>query len=286
MASPTINQALTQTVADHIDWFVAWTRLAFIETGTRAEQAKALNPPDSFPRWYHSAMQTLPQDQPALDGLNAVHEQLHTFARLVLMKTPDAMPVASGDYDSVAAKYQEFMQGMRRVERAFGAAASDLDVLTGLRLRLGLHEDLAREHARFLRTGKPFCLGAMDIDHFKKINDSHGHDAGDRVLSIVANHITRGLRSFDDAYRVGGEEFILCLKDLNRDTGFMVLERLRAGLEKKPVILADGKAINVTASFGLIVSTEQMEPEAMIKCADQALYRAKEEGRNRIIIAA
>ena len=75
------------------------------------------------------------------------------------------------------------MQALRRLERAFAAAASELDPLTGLHTRASLHAEIDREINRFTRTGRPFCVAIMDIDHFKKINDTHGHDAGDRVLA-------------------------------------------------------------------------------------------------------
>ena len=285
MVSLLPTSSLSETVDEHIKWLIDWYRLAFIDLGTRAEQAKTLTVPQSFARWQETSDQTLSQDQPAVERMVLLFDQLHTLARLVIIKTPDGKPVAPEDYENVTLKYQEMMQGLRRLERAFTEAASGLDLLTGLRSRLGLEEDLSREHSRFLRTGKPFCVAMMDIDYFKKINDTYGHDAGDRVLAAVADHISRGLRSFDDAYRVGGEEFLLCLKEADVSMGLMVLERLRKGLEKKPVTLPEGQAISVTASFGLIVSDKNLATVDMAQQADQALYRAKHEGRNRIVVS-
>jgi len=285
MSSSPDSGSLTQTIDDHITWLIDWSRFAFIDLSNRAKQSEIIAPPDSFARWYQSATQSLEQHQPAVERLVSLHDQLHTLARLVLMKTPDGRPVEPKDYENVLARYQELMQGLRRLERAFATAASGLDLLTGLRSRVGLQEDLAREHSRFLRTGKTFCVAVMDIDHFKKVNDTYGHDAGDRVLAAVADHISRGLRAFDDAYRVGGEEFLLCLKEADQAMGLMVLDRLRTGLEKKPVTLPDGKSITVTASFGMITSTKEIAPDKMTPRADQALYRAKNEGRNRIVLA-
>jgi diguanylate cyclase len=284
MASFLTSGSLSQTVDDHIAWLTEWHRLAFVDLAPRADQAKKLNPPDNFSVWYKNALKTLPQDQPSIDRLAILHDQLHTLARLVLMKTPDNAPVARKDHESVIGKYEEFMQGLRRLERAFAVAASGLDLLTGLRSRVGLHEDLAKEHSRFLRYGKSFCVAMMDIDHFKSINDAHGHDAGDRVLAAVADHVSRSLRSFDDAYRVGGEEFLLCLKEADLATGLKILERLRAGLEKTPIALGGSPAINVTASFGLTESLRDSSVEELLHRADQALYRAKNQGRNTIVM--
>jgi len=276
--------SLSQAVDDHLAWLIEWHRLAFFELGARTEQAKKLPPPASFPVWYKSAVKSLPQDQPLIDQLAIVHDQLHTLARLVLMKTPDNAPVAAKDYESVLAKYHDFIGGIRRLERAFAVAASGIDLLTGLRSRVGLQEDLAREHSRYLRSEKPFCAAIMDIDHFKAINDTHGHDAGDRVLAAVADHVSRSLRPFDDAYRLGGEEFLLVLKEADLAIGLTVLERLRAGLEKMPVTLANGAVINATASFGLTCAEKDVAVEEMLHRADQALYRAKNQGRNRIVV--
>lgn len=274
---------LSQTIDAYIGWLAAWHRRVFVKS--TEDDAQELEASSCFDAWCRNAARSLPQDQPAVEKISLLHEQLHTLARLVLMKVPEGQTLDRKDYESVMAKYQELMQGLRRLERAFSVAASGLDPLTGLRSRTGLQEDMIREQNRFMRAGRPFCLALMDIDHFKSINDTFGHDAGDKVLAAVADHVSRDLRSFDDAYRWGGEEFLLCLKDADQAIGAMVLERLRARLAEKPISLADGKVVPVTASFGFGVSRLDTSPEDLIRAADQALYRAKTSGRNRVEIA-
>ena len=174
---------------------------------------------------------------------------------------------------------------MRRLERAFAAAASDLDPLTGLRTRTSLVRDLEREISRFTRTDRPFCVAIADIDHFKTINDTHGHDAGDRVLASVADHISRSLRAHDDAFRLGGEEFLLCLKEADVSAGLTALERLRKGLRDIPIVLEGGKTVPITLSFGLAVCARAVTAHELLRRADVALYRAKKEGRDRVMVA-
>lgn len=277
--------ALASVVDDHLDWLCAWHRLAFLSGRQRAEAVLQLPPPASFINWYQQAAERLPQEQPVLDRLAVLHDQFHTMARLVLMKTPDGQTLAPEDYEAVIGKFQGFMAGIRRLERAFAVAASGLDVLTGLRSRVGLAEDIARELDRFQRNGKPFCLAIADIDHFKRINDTHGHDAGDQVLAATADVISRHIRSFDDAYRLGGEEFLICLKETTLEDARKVIERLRAALAGWPMPLAGQDALRVTASFGLAPAQGKATLETMLKAADQALYRAKAQGRNRVEVA-
>ena len=272
---------LSQTIDDTITWMGMWSRLALTTTPDRGASTESLTAPESFALWRREAAKAL-QDQPTLERLGVLHDQMHRAARLVMLKTPEGHTVSPQDYDSVASKYQELVTGLRRVERALAAAESGLDILTGLRSRLGMQDDLTREFSRFQRSGKPFCLVLMDIDHFKKVNDTYGHESGDRVLSSVANHISRSLRPFDDAWRWGGEEFLLCLKETNLTGGCLALERVREGLEKTPIKLANGQVIRVTASFGLVAVHKDATIDTMLIDADKALYRAKEGGRNRI----
>ncbi|MBI1274180.1 MAG: diguanylate cyclase [Alphaproteobacteria bacterium] len=277
--------SLARVIDDHIDWFVAWHRLAFIAIAGRAEQAKNFLPPPGFAAWFKGPAQQLPQDQPVIDRIAVLHDQLHTLARLVLMKAPEGESVSEADYNAVTGKYHAFMNGVRRLERAFAVAASGLDLLTGLRSRVGLAEDLMREQGRFARTGQAFCLAIADIDHFKAINDNHGHDVGDHVLAAAADIISRSIRSFDDAYRLGGEEFLICLKETPLAQAQVVVERLRGAFAETPIAVTGKQPLSVTASFGLIESKREHTIEEMLHAADQALYRAKKAGRNRIEVA-
>ncbi len=272
---------LTQTIDEHILWMAAWSRLALAHGQQRVDAADVLAAPASFTEWKRLAESDL-SSQPIIHRLSELYDQMHLTARLVSLKAPEDGPISVGDYETVASKYQEFMIGLRRVERALATANSGLDTLTGLRSRLGMRDDLARELSRSLRSDKPFCVALMDIDHFKKVNDTYGHDNGDRVLSAVANHITRNLRSFDDVWRWGGEEFLLCLKDADLAVGVMALERVRSALAIAPIKLSDGKLISVTASFGVMQTAKDISIDQLLVQVDKALYKAKEGGRNRI----
>jgi diguanylate cyclase (GGDEF)-like protein len=276
---------LAQTIDDHIAWMIAWTRVACYEQqAPDAAGAEPLAEPESFAAWRNEASKTL-QDQPMLTRLVGQYDQLHRLARLVILKTPEDTSVAAKDYDAVAEKYQELITGLRRLERALATAESGLDTLTGLRSRAGMRDDLTRDLSRFQRTAKPFCLAMLDIDFFKKVNDTYGHENGDRVLSAIANFVGRNVRPFDDAWRWGGEEILLCLKETDVETGKLALERLRSGLEKMPIKLQDGTEITVTASFGLAAVNMDSTIDNLLLRVDKALYSAKANGRNRVEIA-
>jgi diguanylate cyclase (GGDEF)-like protein len=272
---------LAQTIDDHIAWMRSWTRAAFYEVQNHAARAESMLAPASFSVWRSEAAKSV-QDQPALDRLVAHYDQLHRMARLVLLKAPEGESVPVGDYDAVATKYEELVLGLRRFERALSTAESGLDTLTGLRSRTGMRDDLTRELRRFERTNKPFCIAMLDLDHFKRVNDTYGHENGDKVLSAVADYIGRTLRAFDDAWRWGGEEILMCLKEADIQAGVLAMERLRSGLEKLPIRLDNGNTICVTASIGLVSAAINSNIDEMLIQVDKALYRAKAAGRNRI----
>lgn len=173
---------------------------------------------------------------------------------------------------------------MRRLERAFLNAASHIDPLTGLRTRNGMMRTIEQEMARFQRSGTPFCVAVADLDRFKDINDRFGHNMGDRVLVATADEISGDLRTFDDAFRLGGEEFLICLKDVDPDDGQKTMERLRRNVETLAVDQGDGKpAIRFTISIGMACAAQEQNAEALVRKADEALYRAKALGRNRVV---
>lgn len=157
------------------------------------------------------------------------------------------------------------------------------DELTGAANRRALIQALDRDLARALRSGEPYALLMLDIDHFKAVNDTHGHRAGDRVLCHVATVLRARLRAQDLIGRYGGEEFMLLLPNTTLDGAVALAETLREVMEQSPC-LHEGRSIAVTVSIG--VCGTQMESiqdwDRLIQAADQALYRAKAAGRNRV----
>ena len=155
------------------------------------------------------------------------------------------------------------------------------DPLTGLPNRAAWDERLELEVARQQRYGGQLLLAVLDVDHFKRINDSFGHLAGDRVLKIIANELRRRLRKTDFIARFGGEEFALLLPETPGDSGLKLLDSLRSGIQECPFHFK-GARIEVTLSGGLANFAEKDIAENVFERADQALYRAKGAGRNRI----
>jgi len=160
--------------------------------------------------------------------------------------------------------------------------ASIRDYLTGLYNRRYLYEIGNNLHSNALRDNISIAVGMVDIDFFKKINDTYGHDVGDIALKHVANLLTEHVRSTDVVSRCGGEEFCVILTNVDRQRALLVFGKIRKMIEKSE-IQADGKIIKLTISCGVCTSI-QNSLEGMIKKADEMLYEAKESGRNRVVI--
>jgi two-component system cell cycle response regulator len=162
------------------------------------------------------------------------------------------------------------------------------DQLTGLHNRryMGRHLDSLIANAR--KSGKPLAFVIMDIDFFKAVNDTHGHDIGDEVLKEFAARIAANTRGIDLACRYGGEEFVVVMPDTDVTFAYSVSERLRKSIETTPIAISrDPGEINITISIGIAGSEGDADTaEALLHRADQALYRAKHSGRNRVVADA
>jgi two-component system, cell cycle response regulator len=159
------------------------------------------------------------------------------------------------------------------------------DVLTGLFNRRYMESHLATLIEQAKSRGKPLTALVLDIDYFKAINDSHGHDAGDDVLREFALRIRRSIRGIDLACRYGGEEFVIVMPETDMAVAAMVAERLRRRIAADPFAIQQGaRSIPVTISIGIAgVRGREDSAAALLKRADQALYRAKRDGRNRVV---
>jgi diguanylate cyclase (GGDEF)-like protein len=160
------------------------------------------------------------------------------------------------------------------------------DPLTGLFNRLYMEETLKRELHRVERTQNPLCIIMLDIDHFKKFNDSYGHQAGDVLLRELGIFLRRFVRASDVACRYGGEEFILILPDTLPDAALQRAEQLRQRV-KHITITHEGKTLgNITVSIGVSAWPDNgQDAEMVIDAADEAMYQAKQEGRDRCVLA-
>jgi diguanylate cyclase len=161
---------------------------------------------------------------------------------------------------------------------------SRTDKLTQLNNRGYWEEQLVREFMRFHRTAGISSLIMFDIDHFKKVNDTYGHQAGDEVIIMVSNTLQDTMRVTDIAGRYGGEEFGVILVDTPRDKALIFAERLREAIKGKTVT-HDKATINITISLGVSEINENIpDHKAWLEQADSALYQSKEGGRNRVTV--
>lgn len=279
-----IVEALDNAVDGLIAWIMDWH--APVVTGSRltelADQQRSLQHLKSFQNWFKAH-----DDDAVINQLTVrtLYELSVAIEEQASKLSETGTHTTDKEYRALLKNVQSFIAQSRRLERAFAAASSDLDTLTGIQNRLAMRRALERRHDRMERTDARATIALADLDHFKKVNDTHGHNAGDHVLSVAAERMLDGIRSYDQLFRYGGEEFLVLLDDADPDTTMMILERLRSSLEETPITLNDGSEITVTASFGSAEINKDETIEKTIERADAALYRAKEGGRNKVELA-
>ena len=174
-----------------------------------------------------------------------------------------------------------------RADMRDGIRAAVVDPLTGLYNRRYALPHLARIAQRAADRGRPYAILLADIDHFKRVNDSLGHNVGDQVLRDVAQRLQNNLRAADMIARIGGEEFLVVMPDATGDAARHTADRLCRVLEDNPIQLSDGKTVPITVSIGVCVAAAHADtqPEDLLVDADRALYAAKDQGRNTFVMA-
>jgi diguanylate cyclase len=238
-----------------------------------------------FGMWLQHKASIIFHDAPELDRIRGCVEKLEgTLLPSLIEKrlsggdAREAMKLVEADISEVKFLLTGLFDRFIEVE-------SGRDSLTRLLNRRYLPTILTREVALARRSEIPFAVLLLDIDHFKKINDTHGHDSGDLVLQQASDLVTSSVRVGDFIFRYGGEELLVVLVEIDKQKALQVAETIRERFMAEPMRVSDGKTMEVTVSIGVAEYSGHPDYERVVKDADEALYRAKKAGRNRCEVA-
>ena len=233
-------------------------------------------------RWFREEESEYIRRHPHYAEAAASYRQVRILAADLLRTVAGEDRIAPTDYRAFASAVARFEENMEALISGLWMLLSETDPLTGIATLPALMPRLQQERDRLRRTHN-FCSVCMiDLDHFKEINDHYGHAVGNKVLEAVSRYFTSRLRRYDQVCRYGGEEFIIMLPDTDLEAAGPIIERLRSGLARLPVILDDGTRLKITGSFGVAPLAPTEPVQASIEHADHAMYEAKRAGRNLV----
>lgn len=240
----------------------------------------------SFGLWIHHRAGVMFQDVPALESIEGAMEQID---KVLLPKIEDVRSTGEHAFSDLLERLHGLIEKIKYLLADLFQSVAGLengrDPLTRTLNRRFLPSILSREISISSKSGTPFTILMIDVDHFKQINDQWGHSAGDQVLRQIAEVILDTVRLSDFVFRYGGEEFLVALVETNAEQGFEVAERIRQALMRQELRLSDDTRFTVTASIGLATYEGHPDYAYLVDAADKALYRSKEAGRNQTTIA-
>jgi len=234
---------------------------------------------------YHDKLDGFSERISHASNIAELNEVLHE----VLRETRNAQAEALASRDRMLAAHQEVQEAEQRIRELEAKLQhmSELvreDQLTGSLNRRGLDDVFERESARADRRGTPLCVALLDLDNFKRLNDTYGHLAGDAALRHLVKVVKNTLRSVDVIARFGGEEFLILLPETTVKAAAQTMTRLQRELTKH-LFLHDNEKMLITFSAGVALRLPNEDQTSLIKRADHAMYQAKQSGKNRVVVA-
>lgn len=278
-----IIKELDSTLGFHQQWLKKFHRMIICQ---EKSDFVYMNPDAhlicEFGLWFSALSQEMLTALPNIRQLADPHKEMHDAARRLLNSLQLESESRQSAYETFVDTSLDFKLAIRHCQSELLQQICTVDHLTGAWNRHTMESRLHEEAERVRRGSQSCSLSIVDLDHFKQVNDQYGHPAGDKVLSEVARFLMGHLRAYDITFRYGGEEFLLCLPDTKLNEAELFLNRIREELSGYQIEIAEGKYINVTASFGVIQMGVDEPVSDAIERADHALLCAKVKGRNRV----
>ncbi|MEI8597030.1 diguanylate cyclase [Vibrio sp. M60_M31a] len=213
-----------------------------------------------------------------------LHRLLHESAAAMLRSEIDGKAITKVQFDSFYYNLDEFVEALENLKKEINTLLYNRDPLTGAYNRRSLNEELFKIKQLISSEVNNACIIIFDLDHFKSINDRYGHRAGDQVLKQTIEVVNRNMRNLDKVFRYGGEEFVISLIQTTLEDAYKVAEHMRSDIEAMEILVAE-TTIRATASFGIAEISSSSNIFNAIEKADQALYQAKINGRNQVLIS-
>lgn len=271
---------IDQAMSFHMQWLQTMHRTLICRQAPRPEMlAEDSHLHCQFGQWYAQANLLL-KDQPGFGEVGDRHREMHARGRDLLRKQLDDKTIDLDEYDAFMRANLSFRSEAQRYQNGLINLVCVVDHLTGAWNRYAMTSKIAEESERAQRTGQPCTLCILDLDHFKRVNDEHGHLAGDLALQGVARFLAGCMRKYDHLFRFGGEEFLICLPNTSLAQAESLLDRMRSELALQPIDIGQDRSIRITASFGVTELVTSEHHDFSIDRADHALLCAKANGRD------
>jgi diguanylate cyclase len=289
LTSEKLQQILTQinqALIHHNHWYLSLIRSITCKLPIDACELS----PDShvkceFGKWHYSNNNLIPRTHPKFSAIELKHKIMHQAAKELLLASQENSTMDVLVYDNFSNALNGLLFELNELKIEVENSLYMYDSLTGASSRMNILPTLKTQQELMKRGVQPQgSIAMMDLDFFKKVNDTYGHQAGDHVLSSVVRYTIDQLRRYDTVFRYGGEEFLIFLPHTDLNDGRDLIDRIRTGIESLAIKIEEDTVIHVTASFGLVTLDIDTPVEVSIKRADKAMYHAKASGRNCVKI--